>query len=734
MSMHRCAGAAAAALALALPHANASAQDAAALNPAASGPLSRASAFSSQDFASPGDLRRRRALAAVLADDGPRGGLGQSVAAGCDLLVDDFEDGDHEGWTTYSSTLDDSQAFVEDGRLVLDRPAGGSANPWHWFGTAWSASLGDSTYHDGTIGVTFRIDEPGTTFLVFGRWYFVQFMLHEVDGEYALVINGAGEGLFGYSALARVPFTPEFGADYRMEARFVGPDLSLKVWKVGDEEPAEPQLTAVEREWTDPSLQQSLIGLEIDGFWSADARRVRVGDVTFCPEEGPEPPEIDPGSIPVSGIPVAGLAFLDDWTRDFMALTGTQSFVQSFMVNGKVQYHRAFGWADEAHSETLQPDAMFRLASVSKPFTAAAIRELVREQRLKMKDKVFNLGQKGGGILDLEPFPALGDERYKSITVQHLIEHTSGWDRGVYGDIAFCDFEAAHALGVPLPISREDRIRFLLSTPLQYNPGDPGVVDPYSNAAYEVLGLIVEKVSGMEFDEYVRQNVLPAMGIPPWETGVGASFPEDFNPREPFYDELSAGRDVFNEGGPWVRLPYGGWNNESYHTWAGRIAASAALLEFGSQRILFGPDAGRSTPRHLPKGFFDLHSGAFPGTHTVLVHLNSAGNDVVNVVLSNHRFYDGQLSIHPGAIFLFDHLLQGWNNWPQRRTGDMNCDGRVDAFDIEPFFEAITDIEAYAAAHTDCTGFNADTNGDLAVDYDDIAGFVECLSNGGCEK
>ncbi len=80
------------------------------------------------------------------------------------------------------------------------------------------------------------------------------------------------------------------------------------------------------------------------------------------------------------------------------------------------------------------------------------------------------------------------------------------------------------------------------------------------------------------------------------------------------------------------------------------------------------------------------------------------------------------------------HLLGGilWvagAPWP----GDLDCDGVVDSFDIEPFILALTDPAEYAVRHPDCDRMNADVNGDGAVDSFDIEPFVDCLLSGGCE-
>jgi hypothetical protein len=69
---------------------------------------------------------------------------------------------------------------------------------------------------------------------------------------------------------------------------------------------------------------------------------------------------------------------------------------------------------------------------------------------------------------------------------------------------------------------------------------------------------------------------------------------------------------------------------------------------------------------------------------------------------------------------------------PQYQVGDVNCDGTVNAFDIDPFVLALTDPENYTAAYPGCDIDNADCNGDGVVNAFDIDPFVLCLTGGGC--
>jgi agmatine deiminase len=79
------------------------------------------------------------------------------------------------------------------------------------------------------------------------------------------------------------------------------------------------------------------------------------------------------------------------------------------------------------------------------------------------------------------------------------------------------------------------------------------------------------------------------------------------------------------------------------------------------------------------------------------------------------------------AVWIFDLACSS----TQYATGDLNCDGAVNAFDIDPFVLALTDAEGYAAAYPDCDIMNADANGDGAVNAFDIDPFVVLLTGGG---
>src|ERR1019366_6272250 len=173
--------------------------------------------------------------------------------------------------------------------------------------------------------------------------------------------------------------------------------------------------------------------------------------------------------------------------------------------NGKLVFARGYGYADAEAQIPTQPDSRFRIASLSKAITAVTVMHLVEQGLLTLDQPAFAL------LPDLQP-PAESkpDPRLASITIRNLLNHTGGWDRDTTFDPMFISPTVCAALGVPAPASTENIIRYMRGQPLQFAPGTQYV---YSNFGYAVLGRVIERVTGMSYEQYVRQNVLAPMGI-----------------------------------------------------------------------------------------------------------------------------------------------------------------------------------------------------------------------------
>jgi CubicO group peptidase (beta-lactamase class C family) len=157
--------------------------------------------------------------------------------------------------------------------------------------------------------------------------------------------------------------------------------------------------------------------------------------------------------------------------------------------DGKALFSKGFGMANIEWSIPNMPDTRFRLGSITKQFTGMTVLLLEQQGKLKTADPVCAF---------VEACP----EAWKPITVHHLLTHTSG----IPNFTSFPDYTKTMALASP-PAESLKRFR---DKPLDF---DPGTKMSYSNSGYVLLGYIVEKASGVKYDEYLRTSVLAPLGM-----------------------------------------------------------------------------------------------------------------------------------------------------------------------------------------------------------------------------
>lgn len=336
--------------------------------------------------------------------------------------------------------------------------------------------------------------------------------------------------------------------------------------------------------------------------------------------------------LPVTGVPVSGLEIFDDLMQDFMADNGLQGGILAISWEGCVVYQRGFGYAYNM-SDPLPENTVMRLASVEKSHTAAVIRHLVADGVISLDDFVFDVGQNLGGkraLLDARMTPEEGqyspyDGNYGnlpflgSVTVDHLLDHMGGWDRGLVMEAFHPDklFHIGNAIPTypSDPPTREDIVRYMMSQPFEFEPGnrpprcafdgdkclkvpvvppanedDPCFCDSYSNYGYMLLSLIIEQENVQQYThtEMIHQRVFtPEMWVPSTEIIWGQDFRADQSPREPRYIHP---HDCKNLNDPYhlpppplfnmVPCPYGGLLMAE-KTGEGNLVGSAApLLKF----------------------------------------------------------------------------------------------------------------------------------------------------------
>jgi CubicO group peptidase (beta-lactamase class C family) len=183
--------------------------------------------------------------------------------------------------------------------------------------------------------------------------------------------------------------------------------------------------------------------------------------------------------------------------------------VVTIVRDGKIAYFQSFGFQDRATSVAMQPDSIFRIASMTKPVTIVAALLLIEEGKLQLMDPVstylpqlksLQVGAEkvdgsGERLLVLEP-------TRREITVQDLMRHTSGMTYGPFGDsLVQRAYRAANAMDDQQ--TNAQMLDKLAKLPLAYQPG---TMFEYGMST-DVIGRIVEVVSGMDLNRFVAERI-----------------------------------------------------------------------------------------------------------------------------------------------------------------------------------------------------------------------------------
>ena len=268
----------------------------------------------------------------------------------------------------------------------------------------------------------------------------------------------------------------------------------------------------------------------------------------------------------------AALAAFDIMMRQFIARHEVPSAALAVTDQGRLVYARGFGRSDGDTGRRVTARSQFRIASVSKPITATAILRLVEDEALALDDRVSEL--LGWG--DAGPASRIADSRLGEVTVRHLLQHRGGWDRDASFDPMFRSVAFARELQLPPPARAGDVIRCMLRRPLDFPPGERYA---YSNFGYCLLGRVIESVSGMSYEAYVRRHVLKPLGIR--RMRLGKTRLEHRLPREVRYFDDHCGPSVFAEDhGTTVPQPYGCWCLEAMDAHGGWLASAVDLARF----------------------------------------------------------------------------------------------------------------------------------------------------------
>lgn len=164
---------------------------------------------------------------------------------------------------------------------------------------------------------------------------------------------------------------------------------------------------------------------------------------------------------------------------------GASSATIAIMENGKVVYKEGFAMANRVEASPVDANTQFNIGSVSKIFTAAAVMKLVEEKKVDL-DKP---------VVDYVPEFIMKDSRYKDITVRMLLNHTSG----LPGTDTYDGFDAA--------INNEFLQEFMTYLANSNLKTTPGTVSVYCNDGFMLAEVLIEKVSGQSYSEYLKKNI-----------------------------------------------------------------------------------------------------------------------------------------------------------------------------------------------------------------------------------
>lgn len=204
----------------------------------------------------------------------------------------------------------------------------------------------------------------------------------------------------------------------------------------------------------------------------------------------------------VAALVSAGIAFSEPPSDDAIAAaadqlaaqalsqTGAAGFSVAVARHGKVILSRGYGLAEVEHDVKANGDSMFRMGSITKQFTAAAIMRLVEQGKLGLDDPITKY---------LPTYNAQGRE----ITIRHLLTHTSGIK-------SYTELKRVMVDEPEREFTHQEMLDMVQNEPLAF---EPGAAFAYSNTGYYLLGMIIENVSGKGYCQYLQDDFFGPLGL-----------------------------------------------------------------------------------------------------------------------------------------------------------------------------------------------------------------------------
>lgn len=343
----------------------------------------------------------------------------------------------------------------------------------------------------------------------------------------------------------------------------------------------------------------------------------------------------------------------------------------ALMRNDSLLYAKGYGFASINDSIPCNVNHLFRVASVSKLITAVAILKLNEDNKISLEDKVF--GEEG--ILNDSIFLNIKDKNLKKINISHLLRHSAGFSSPI-GDPAFNQEGVARSLNKELPLSINDMVLYATRNKLRSQPGKSF---KYSNLGYIVLSKIVEKVSGKDYESYVKEEVLAPIGC--YDMHIGKSFSQNRKENEVDYYEVKEAEPVqaFDGSGKRAMKSNGGNNISLLSGAGGWVGSPVEILRFVAsisndtikQNILSMETIELMTyhdKNTRPMGWANVtkhewfRSGSMAGTSALI---KKQRNGYTWVFLSNSSSWNGP-NLPKNMSVSITKALQKVKSWPKR--------------------------------------------------------------------
>ncbi|UTA69398.1 serine hydrolase [Emticicia sp. 21SJ11W-3] len=226
---------------------------------------------------------------------------------------------------------------------------------------------------------------------------------------------------------------------------------------------------------------------------------------------------LTPGIPESQGMSTVRLQRMDKVINEYVDKSYMAGVVVLVARNGKTVYHKAYGYDDISTKKAMDKNAIFRIASQTKAITSVAVMMLFEEGKFLLDDPISKYIPSFKNPVVLDKFNEK-DSSYtttparREITIRDLLTHTSGIGYPMIGSKEAVAIYAKNNIpsGVDTPFNTlKDAINRLAKLPLAHNPGEKFTYGLNT----DVLGYLVEVVSGVSFDEFLRMRIFKPLGM-----------------------------------------------------------------------------------------------------------------------------------------------------------------------------------------------------------------------------